>query len=430
MSPQVTTFAGISVYPLGFTRGVIPTVYFAAHFDHSSATGYDGYAKLDSANNLYAIIADSSRSNYVYIDAAANIGTIYGWASNYGQSARNIELDTAGNPHFVAPIPTGYQNAEVVKATNSGTKTWSRTFTNSGNLSESGRIALDTSNNVFLVTEMFYSGTGQKWQVVKYNSSGTIQWQKNIYFGSSSTGWDIAVSQVDGTIVTAGSNSTSGDANVIKLNTDGTTSWHRWNSSGRFPTVAVDSTNAVYVSRHVSSTTFIDKFDSSGTWQWGRQYTVSGASANQKISVDPSNNVYIMNYGSNFVNVAKYNSSGTLQWQRRMTSSSGNFTQATGRANITVSNTAIAFTVQELNNYGSPSTTMVFRLPADGTLTGTYTCGTYSYTWAAASGTDASNTNAYSSNSMTNAAGSGTDAAGSLAISTTTGYTTTKKVIP
>jgi len=106
------------------------------------------------------------------------------------------------------------------------------------------------------------------------------------------------------------------------------------------------------------------------------------------LAVDSSDNIYGTGYtavGSNFIGfVAKWNSSGTLQWQRSITPSANSL----GIADVKVDSTGTFMTLSCYTNASGNYDYALFKLPIDGTLTGTHTVGSYSYTYAASTFTE------------------------------------------
>ena len=180
--------------------------------------------------------------------------------------------------------------------------------------------------------------------------------------------------------------------------------------------IAVDSSGNVYVCGYSGASGTDDiqiaKYNTSGTIQWQRRLGGSGDQYGQSIAVDSSGNVYVCGYagaGSTFdFQIAKYNTSGTIQWQRRLGSSSAN---AFGQS-IAVDSSGNVYVCGHSGASGT-NDIQIAKLPGDGSLTGTYSVGGYSFTYAASSHPDAAS-------SLTDAASSLTDAASSLTAAATT----------
>ncbi len=168
--------------------------------------------------------------------------------------------------------------------------------------------------------------------VVKYNSSGSVQWQKRLDYGD----WDVG------------------------------------------HCIAVDSNNNIYVGGRIGSSNsyaMISKFNSSMSHQWTRQIQYSAQIYN--VEVDSNDNVYAGGYedsilsgsSSNDLFMFKLNSSGTTQWSRKMGQTDGSdiflnnghafrvkngkFILASYGSSGTGSNGGTAFTLWKLSDTGS-----------------------------------------------------------------------------
>ena len=198
--------------------------------------------------------------------------------------------------------------------------------------------------------------TSQDCLVAKYNSSGTLQYQK--FYGRNLTEWGQGVGTwyptnedyvdckalSDGRFVAAGGTTNNGTSNnnflLTAWNANGTVSWSKWisidgtqnNTSSTVSScggalAGVDSSDNVYVlvNGGSSSTSHVMKFNSSGTVQWQKNI--------QKIFTNPFNNtlttwgnptvsksgdVYIRAYrgSGNDHGILKLNSNGAAQWTK------------------------------------------------------------------------------------------------------------------
>ena len=190
--------------------------------------------------------------------------------------------------------------------------------------------------------------------VAKYNSSGTLQYQK--FYGRNLTEWGIGVGTwypsdddyvdcealSDGRFVAAGSTENNGTANnnflLTAWNANGTVSWSKWisidgtqnNTSSTVSScggalAGVDSSDNIYVlvNGGSSSASYVMKFNSSGTVQWQKTIakTITNSNNNTLSSwggpiVSKSGDIYLRAYrGTNNDHaVLKLNSSGVVQW--------------------------------------------------------------------------------------------------------------------
>ena len=199
-----------------------------------------------------------------------------------------------------------------------------------------------------------WSPTSQDCLVAKYNSSGTLQYQK--FYGRNLTEWGQGVGTwyptnedyvdcealSDGRFVAAGGTTNNGTSNnnflLTAWNANGTVSWSKWisvdgtqnNTSSNVSScggalAGVDSSDNIYVivNGGSASTSHVMKFNSSGTVQWQKniQRTITNSNNNTLSSwgnptVSKSGDVYIRAYrGTNNDHaILKLNSSGAVQW--------------------------------------------------------------------------------------------------------------------
>ena len=189
--------------------------------------------------------------------------------------------------------------------------------------------------------------------VAKYNSSGTLQYQK--FYGRNLTEWGQGVTWYptnedyvdcealsDGRFVAAGGTTNSGTSNnnflLTAWNANGTVSWSKWisidgtqnNTSSTVSATSgalagVDSSDNIYVlvNGGSSSTSYVMKFNSSGTVQWQKNITKTITNSNNNTlsswsgpTVSKSGDIYLRAYrGTNNDHaILKLNSSGVVQW--------------------------------------------------------------------------------------------------------------------
>ena len=336
--------------------------------------------KTDSSLNVLIVGQTSSGIPSVILAKYNTSGTLQ-WQrllsdANF-QSAKAVSTDSSGDVYLAgwATPPSNIPNFLVAKYNTSGTLQWQRTLGGADNDQANG-ISLDSSGNSYLAGEVSSGAVGSKdLGLAKYNTSGTIQWQRVLQGGGSDFGASVAVNSSGDSFVTGRSTSSGfGDFDLLlaKYNTSGTIQWQRvlGGAAGEFPwSVALDSLGNAYVSGQTSS---------------------SGP-------------------GSASIFMAKYNTSGTIQWQRTL-----------GGAGFDMSSSITLNPNDEIVITGNTTTTGVAgndlflaKLPNDGSLTGTYILDGVNITYASSSLT--TGTSAY-----TSATSSLTDSAGALTSSTST----------
>jgi hypothetical protein len=187
--------------------------------------------------------------------------------------------------------------------------------------------------------------------LVKYNSSGTKQWVKQLE-GSSSKSYEksqgLAVDSSDNIYVTGytvgglDGNTSSGSSDIflVKYNQSGSKQWTKQlgtNSSDGGSGVTTDSSGNIYVTGTTNGgldgntnsgegDIFLVKYNSSGTKQWTQQLGTPTSEGGNGVAVDSSDNIYVTGWtrgkldtysGGADTFLVKYNSSGTKQWTRQ-----------------------------------------------------------------------------------------------------------------
>ena len=339
----------------------------------------------DSSNNLF-VAGHNAGANLV---AQKPDGSIL-WQKQITGSAieylyyNNVFADTSGNVYGCGY--DGYAGARpslFTKYNSSGTLQLQRNLTASSSTTLSD-IKVDSSGNMYVSgQEVGSGGTTNGYFIAKYNSSGTIQWQTYLESSGVYDGFRTINLDSSGNIYGV----TGNYGFVAKYNNSGSLQWQRnTNCIGGFG--ALDSSNNVYVACEDSSyNACIVKYNSSGTVQWQRK--LSTATIYQKVSVDSSDNVYaaglVTQSGKNGIILAKYNSSGTIQWQRTIFGSASSSVATLKGLQIDIGDKIRI-------GYLLDSNSIVMTLPSDGNLTGTYTVSGIGIVYATSTFTDAAGT--------------------------------------
>ena len=361
--------------------------------------------EVDSSGNVYVCGYNSSigqGSHEIYLVKYNSSGVIQwqrslgGTSSDYGHG---LALDSSGGLYiggFTSSAGQGGNDMMIAKYNSSGAIQWQRTLGSSGN-DQGLNVATDSSDNVYLCGTSATSGAGMEELIIaKYNSSGTIQWQRRLGGSANDVAYGVATDSSDNVYVCGStrSNSSNTDMIIAKYNSSGTIQWQRllYSSSGSdiARRITTDSSGNVYISGHTNSIgqgnadLLIAKYNTSGTLQWQRIIGGTGAEYGYGIAVDSSGGVYFGGSGGSSADIflAKYNSSGVIQWQRYLTYDWDSLYD---------------LTIDDSGSLYFTGGVVTAKLPTDGSLTGTYG----SYTYAAASLTEAASTLTSSSSSFT-----------------------------
>ena len=337
----------------------------------------------------------------------------------------DLALDSSGNVYVVGASNDGpSNNFQIAKYNSSGAVQWQRRLGNESSNDVGFGISLDSSNNVYVTGVQTYNGGGNICpQIAKYDSSGAIQWQRRL---SPASGDDYFYGVAAGSSVYAcGFSQAAGNNNLllVKYDTSGTLQWQKilGGANAEFGYgVAIDSSGNVFVSGQTNVSgnydMLIAKYNSSGAVQWQRKLgdaSVDSVYGSHSIALDSSDNAYVCwSNGTGQLGIAKYNSSGTIQWQRTLT---GSNCQGWGVAIDTAGTLYISGSVAI-----GAKRFLFAKLPSDGSLTGTYSVGGVSLTYAASSLTDSATTLTEATSTLTAATSTLVDAATTLTEATST----------
>jgi len=386
----------------------------------------------------------SNASNFIALIAGSN--------GNLRSGRTSVASDSSGN------IYVSYNNTDtsvpcLIKYTSTGSLVFQKSFNISGvTLDSTTSVAIDSSNNVF-----FVCGNSSDVYIGVLNTSGTVSTTYKLAGAGS-----VQVAKVSGTLLVIGTKNNGYGANFIGFNTSsgavswghtysnssnyvscygmafspnyvyicgpaganvwtaqvsfgGSIGWKRLVGSSGYPAgITVDSSDNVYVAQILSSggNAYVYKYDSSYNGLASAGLSTSYWSLDS-ISIDSSNNIYISGNTQTVGYIAKLNSSLSVQYQRTMTPSTGYIYYG--------SNTIIGsklFSSGYAQNYALTYTDYISSLfaPLDGTATGAYTVGSYTYTYA-------SNSSSWSAGSTPSTSSYGATATITPTVTTVTGTT-------
>jgi hypothetical protein len=368
----------------------------------SNANTYAYDLALDSTGVMYVAGQESdggSRDSQINKYAVNGTKT---WGRKYYRSSGSryeystgVVVDSSNNIYTISNPDYGQQSVRISKVNSDGTFSYSRNYSPASGNGYINGSAVDPSGNIIVCGRGYSNGTAWNNSTIKFNSSGAVVWQRR--WGDNPEdfqGYRVACDS-SGNIYVAGTRGTLGTASsyrgfIIKYNSSGTLQWqYQYNEStlgGGIYRIAIDSNDNIYATGYFGTTTstvaVLFKLNTDGDIVWQRKIT-GEAGYYWDVSFDGSGNVYVA--GSDVGNSAaawfKYNSSGTLQLQRKMTNS--DFVQS-----CLYKTASLHF----LGNRSTPGEGLLFKVPADGSLTGTYTLNSISRVYSASSLSDAAGT--------------------------------------
>jgi hypothetical protein len=137
--------------------------------------------------------------------------------------------------------------------------------------------------------------------IVKYNSSGTVQWQRTLGGVGHDFGMGIDIDSSGNAYITGRDGGGSGAFIVAKYDTSGSIQWQKQLNASSHNSYSyeleVDSSGNVYIAGMTalgggSNSAVVVKLNSSGALQWSRKLYGSGNEEAYAIAVDSSGNVY------------------------------------------------------------------------------------------------------------------------------------------
>ncbi|MCP4135095.1 MAG: hypothetical protein GY754_29235, partial [bacterium] len=285
----------------------------------SGSWDYGGDTVVDNNGNAYVVGYTS--------------GVLESGATAQGYDIFIIKFNPAGEQEWVRqPGSSGYERTEAVAIDNDG-YIYITGYT-TGELVPGSQVG---GMDIFLI---------------KYDSLGNSVWKKQ--FGTSETdrGNNVAVDNNGSVYVTGYTNGVlyndsekgSGDDIIlVKYTTSGTPVWIRQIGSSAEDHgygLTTDSSGNIYITGRTkgslngnpyagSSDIFLTKFNSSGDRSWTDQFGTSGSDEGKGVAVDKSGNIFItgqsagnldgnsnLEFGYSDIFLSRYNSSGKRQWTK------------------------------------------------------------------------------------------------------------------
>ena len=341
--------------------------------------------------------------------------------------AIEVAVDSSGNSYVTGYTDggldgnssSGKKDFFLIKYNSSGTKEWTKQEGSSGDDYAYG-VAVDSSDNIYVTgyTDKKLHGNNNSGRhdmfLVKYNSSGTRQWTKQLGTSNNERAYAVATDSSDNIYVTGvtwggldGSTKPSycmgyatakasqecTDIFLVKYNSSGTKQWVKQlegssKSYDKSQGLAVDSSDNIYVAGYTNGgldgntssgkyDILLVKYNSSGSKQWLQQFGSSNNDMGLEVNVDSKANIYVTgkteggldgntNSGKDDIFLVKYNSSGTKQWTQQLgtpTFDEGNGVAVDSSDNIYVS----GWTRGKLDTYAGGDDAIVIKYNSSGT---------------------------------------------------------------
>jgi hypothetical protein len=291
--PRAITYSGSNIYTIrtsGLSNYPIISKY--------NTSGSLSYAVFSSNLGLTNCMASSSDGNFFIGGRSGVIAFIYKSSSTDGSMLSGSYISVSGSDSSSAGVTQAIQDSSgnvyvagtmyngsgyisfIVKYNSSFTVQWQRTLPQ-GSRDNTGAVSVDSSGDVYFAASVAISGSGYVIRLIKFNSSGTVQWKRDISTSGGVTTNFISIG-TDGYLYLVG-NSISNTAItfVAKYDSSGNIQWQRTVSWQVLTGACLDSDNNILFAAFAASTTpssyAIFKLSSSG--QAAGTYSINGITA-------------------------------------------------------------------------------------------------------------------------------------------------------
>ena len=297
---------------------------------------------VDDCGNIYTTgFTGSTYNGDILTQKYSSSGYLY-WSKTYNGAGNGndkgiqIKLDDDGNV-FVAGNTTGLTNGKdlvLIKYLSDGQREWVRTYDTLNHTEQIVDMEIDNSGNSIILASNEVQGEYKNAKILKYNTNGDIQWNREFEPESNTNAKDIVINDSDDIFIAS---DWAEDYPILygalhKFNSSGSQLFEIYEASISFQKLVIGSNGNVYISgiagdvnsNSVNMVTI--KYNTSGVRQW-INYLDGGLSLNDyPISMIISNGgqlviTGIISASDNFFDrqilTAKYNSDGVLQWFQR-----------------------------------------------------------------------------------------------------------------
>ncbi len=292
-------------------------------------------------------------------------------------------IDASGNVYLAGAYYSSNYYGWLAKLNTSGTLQWQRSLNGSGQ-DFWYNAAVDTSGNVYVAGYSTSSGGSGNADalIAKYNSSGTLQWQRSIGGSGNEYASQMALSPDGSLLVLSGNTSTSTAGNVDALITVINTAtpsvaWQRSIGTSGYDYgygVALDSSNFIYWVASINGTLSLLKISSGAAIQWQKSLPSSYGSGSVNLGPDGNLRIFAPVYAG--ADIYQFATDGTLLLARTVSLDTSNGANTFSLTGLAVSSSAIVFSiysVMDFSPYGYfDLCSAIFKVPSDGTKTGSW----------------------------------------------------------
>ncbi|MFB2921046.1 S8 family serine peptidase [Aerosakkonema funiforme] len=272
------------------------------------------------------------------------------WGTSSDDRTSGAAVDNAGNIYISGLTMNQDVNNNrsytpwVIKYDSSGNQQIKQLDTFSSEESSSGTV-VDSAGNTYILGYTYKGQNSGDAIITKYDSSGILQWMKQIGSSGADSAKDLAVDSAGNVYIVGsatgsleGNNAGSGGFWVGKYNNSGNQQWIKQlgtSISVNDVAITVDNNGNFYIVGYTSdlqgngnSEAWVAKYDNNGNQQWAKQFGSPNPEYVKDVAVDSAGNVYIVgettgslggnNAGGTDTWIAKYDYSGNQQWLKQL----------------------------------------------------------------------------------------------------------------
>jgi hypothetical protein len=279
-------------------------------YDTTNSILYSGFTLGDSSNLVVQAAIVKLTSSLTYTSGfVLTDDTLSGGSPRPQTKIADIKLDSTGNIYVSGECQVNGQSGFygfITKINSSGVIQWQRkviSATVGAPTCVIKNITLDSSGNVYCVGN---SNTGGG-TIYKYNSSGALQWQRGIT-GPAGSGaltniFAVALDAAGSNVYVTGytqfsTGPTVNKAYIVKYNSSGTIQWQRYFLSSSFGgglwgsvRLTTDSSSNVYITGSALNSgnqSYLLKYDSTGAFQFARNFNDGAAAGSKSMYISSS----------------------------------------------------------------------------------------------------------------------------------------------
>ena len=240
--------------------------------------------------------------------------------------ARDISINSQGYLYVVGTTDKeGDNDVLLIKFNSNGNEIWNVTW--DGGESDYGwALTIDKDDYIYVTGYSYNGGNLEDVVLLKYNSSGDLEWS-DVWGGTGyQRGYDVIVDSSGYVYLTGYINLVMNDILILKYNNSGDFEGYKIfgpsnNDQGRG--IALDSSGDLYITGYTNVTgnfnIILVKYDSDLTFQWFEQWGGTITDDGYGIAIDTNNSIYIGGFTTLenldvHVALLKYDSLGNYQW--------------------------------------------------------------------------------------------------------------------